>query len=83
MAVHVYSLLNSYIYGFALQEVSLPFNTERQAVEVTDAILQQFHSDDYPHLAEVGIEHVTHGYAYADEFEFGLDVILNGMDHVR
>jgi hypothetical protein len=33
MAVHVYSLLNSYIYGFALQEVSLPFKTEQQAVE--------------------------------------------------
>jgi tetracycline repressor-like protein len=76
-------LLNSYIYGFALQEVSLRFRTGQQAVEVTEAILQQFHSDDYPHLGEVGIEHLTRGYVYADEFEFGLDVILNATEHMR
>ena len=82
-AVHVYSLLNSYVYGFALQEVSLPFKTEQQAVEVTEAILQQFPSLEYPHLAEVGIEHVAHGYVYAEEFDFGLDAILNAMEHIR
>ena len=83
MAVHVYSLLNSYIYGFALQEVSLPFKSVQQAVEVTEAILQQFPSHEYPHLAEVGIEHVAHGYVYAAEFAFGLDVILDGVEHIR
>ncbi len=78
-AVHAYSMLNSYIYGFALQEVSLPFSTEQQAMEVTDAILQQFPADDYPHLAEVGREHVARGYRYGDEFGLGLNVILKAL----
>ena len=84
MAAHAYSLLDSYIYGFALHQASLPFKTSEEAIEVADSILRQFPADAYRHLAELTIQHVLQpGYDYADEFEFGLELILDGLDRVR
>jgi AcrR family transcriptional regulator len=80
MAAHAFSLLDAYVYGFALQEASLPFDSET-APEVADAIMAGFPSDAYPYLAELTIEHVLQrGYDYGDEFEIGLDLILNGLE---
>jgi hypothetical protein len=84
MAAHAYSLLDSYIYGFALQQMSLPFNTSEEAAEVAQDIFEQFAADQYPYLAELTFEHVMKpGYDYGDEFEFGLDLILDGLARVR
>jgi AcrR family transcriptional regulator len=81
MAIHAYSALDSYIYGFALQEKSLPFDTPGEAGEVAEIILSQFPADEYPYLIETVVEHVTKpGYDYADEFQFGLDLILDGLE---
>ncbi len=81
MTAHAYSLLDSYVYGFALQEsVSLPFDKET-APELAEKILAQYPTDEYPHLAELATEHVLKpGYDYGDEFEFGLDLILDGLE---
>jgi AcrR family transcriptional regulator len=84
MAAHAYSALDSYIYGFALQQTSLPFDSGEQAEEVAETILRQFPVDAYSHLAEMATEHVMKpGYSYAAEFEFGLDLILDGLERVR
>src|SRR5919108_1697999 len=84
MASHAYSVLDSYIYGFALQQASLPFKTSNEAVEVADSIRRQFPADAYPHLVELAVKHVLQpGYDYADEFGFGLDLILDGLERAR
>jgi hypothetical protein len=84
MAMHAYSALDSYIYGFALQEKSLPFETPDQVAEVSRLMLAQFPTSDYPYLTEAMVEHVGQpGYHYADEFEFGLDLILDGVAIAR
>jgi len=84
MAAHAYSALDSYIYGFALQQASLPFKTSEEVVDVAERIIRQFPADAYPHLAEMVVQHVLQpGYDYADEFEFGLDLILDGLERVR
>jgi len=81
MAIHAYSALDSYIYGFALQEKSLPFDTSDQVGEVAEIILSQFPADEHPYLAESVVEHITKsGWEYSDEFEFGLDLILDGLE---
>jgi hypothetical protein len=83
MTAHAYSLLDSNIYGFALQEsVSLPFDKET-APEAAERILAQSPTDTYPHLAELAIEHVLQpGYDYGNEFEYGLELILDPLDYV-
>jgi AcrR family transcriptional regulator len=83
MAAHAYSLLDSYIYGFALQQKNLPFD-ESNVAEMAQTMLQQFPADEYPHLAELTFKHVMKpGYDYGDEFEYGLDLIIDGLERVR
>jgi len=77
---HAYSALDSYTYGFALQQIALPFDTGEQAAEVAEQILGRNVATDYPYLAEIASEHVMKpGYSYAKEFEVGLDLILDGL----
>ena len=81
MAAHAFSVLDSYIYGFALQETSLPFETSEELEAVAETIFEQFPADEYPYLTEMAVEHALQpGYAYANEFRFGLDLILDGLD---
>jgi AcrR family transcriptional regulator len=84
LAAHAFSALDSYTYGFALQEASLPFDTAEETAEVAQMILAQLPADEYPHLTEMTIEHVLQpGYDYGNEYEFGLDLILDGLERAR
>jgi AcrR family transcriptional regulator len=84
MAAHAYSLLDSYIYGFALTKMNLPFDTSQEIAEVAQRMLQPFPLDEYPNLTKMLTEHVMRpGYDYGDEFEYGLDVILDGFERAR
>ena len=80
LTAHAYALLDSYIYGFALQEASLPFGTGEEAARVAEEISAQFASGEYPYLTEIAMAHVIQpGYDYADEFETGLELILDSL----
>lgn len=80
LAAHAFSALDAYIYGFALQERALPFQTGEEAAELAAAILAEEDRDAYPHLRELAVEHVLRpGYSYAAEFAFGLDLVLEGL----
>jgi AcrR family transcriptional regulator len=81
MTAHAYSLLDSYIYGFALQEASLPFDTPEKTTQVAQEIFGQFPAGEYPHLTELTIQHILQpGYHYSGEFEIGLDLILDAIE---
>ena len=82
MAAHAFSALDSYIYGFALQEATLPLgDTEEETIEVAQMMMAQVPADEYPHLTEFTTEHILKpGYDYGDEFAFGLDLILEGLE---
>jgi AcrR family transcriptional regulator len=83
LAAHAFSVLDSYIYGFALQERSLPFDSPQHTAELAQDLLGRFSVDEYPHLAELTTELVLQpGYDVADEFEFGLDLILDGLQRL-
>jgi len=81
LAAHAYAALDSYIYGFALQERGLPFDTPEETSALAQAMVAQFPVDEYPHLAAFTFEHVLQpGYDFGNEFEFGLDLILDGLE---
>jgi AcrR family transcriptional regulator len=83
MAAHAISVIDGYVYGFALQQINIPLQSTEQVAEVGQNILQHL-GREYPHLAEMITEHAMKpGYDYADEFEFGLDLILDGLDRLR
>jgi AcrR family transcriptional regulator len=80
LTAHALALLDSYVYGFAVQEAALPFHGPDSATEVTGDIMRRFAAGEYPHLVEMATEHVLRpGYDFADEFAFGLDVVLDAM----
>ncbi|HVD53434.1 MAG TPA: TetR/AcrR family transcriptional regulator [Propionibacteriaceae bacterium] len=84
MAAHAYSVLDSYIYGFALTKMNLPFETSDDVADVAQSMLQPFPPDEYPHMLEILTDHVMKpGYNYGEEFEYGLDLILDGLERVR
>ncbi len=40
--------------------------------------------EQFPHLTEMILEHALRpGYAYAEEFAIGLDLLLDGLERVR
>ncbi len=81
LAAHAFSVLDSYIYGFALQEASLPFESGAETAQLAQEILARAPASEYPHLTELTVEHVLRpGYDYGDEFEVGLDLILDGLE---
>ena len=77
-ATRVYNVLDSYIYGFALQEATLPFSSPEEMASMSEQMLVAV-ADAYPHLATVQRELVGSGFDYADEFEAGLDIILGAL----
>jgi hypothetical protein len=81
LAAHAFSVLDSYIYGFVLQENGMPFDTEEELSDVAGGILQQLPVVEFPHFFEMITEHALQpGYSYGAEFAFGLELILDGLE---
>ena len=77
---HAISAVDSYLYGFALTDVSLPFDSPEETSELAAQILAGMPAEEYPHLRELTTEHVLQpGYDYGKEFELGLDLVLDGL----
>lgn len=75
-----YASIDAYVYGFALQEAGLPFNTEEEMAEVATMMVDNFPSDAFPNLAAFTFDHVLQsGYSFAAQFDAGLDLILEGL----
>jgi AcrR family transcriptional regulator len=80
MTVHAVSALNIYTYGFAQQLANLSFNTVEEAADVGKAVMEQFPFDTYPYMGEMVSQHMMKaGYRAMDEFEFGFNLIIDGL----
>lgn len=81
LTAHAYAVVDSYVYGFVLTELNLPFKTTEETRELAGAIFDQLPPGAYPHLVELTKEHVLKpGYSYSNEFDFGLDLVLDGLE---
>jgi AcrR family transcriptional regulator len=82
MTAHVYSLLDSYVYGFALTEVSMPATGGTDMADLAGGLIDPLPDGAFPHLSEFAAGHVMQpGYDYRTEFEYGLDLILDALEH--
>jgi AcrR family transcriptional regulator len=81
LAAHAYAVLDSYVFGFVHTELTLPFRGEAEAQRVAANIFEHLPAGAFPHLVELTTEHVLKpGYSYANEFPFGLELILDGLE---
>ena len=95
MTIQAYSVQDAYIYGFALQEKSLPFESAEESAAVAEEQVREFAelaeerqfdslAEEFPYLAEVVAGHVAKvGYDFAAAFEYGLDLILDALEERR
>ncbi len=78
LAAHAYSVLDSYVYGFVHTEQSLPFQSDEAPEDFAAELALP--AEQYPHMVEMMTEMVVgQPYAYGDEFEYGLELILDGL----
>src|SRR5690242_16326708 len=81
MVAHSFSAVDSYVYGFAMQEANLPFRTPEEGVAMATTFLDHFPATEYPHLAAFTVEHILRpDYSYGEEFAYGLDVLLDALE---
>ncbi len=77
---HARAVLDAHLYGSVLQESNLPFNDRDSLAGLVDPFVARLPEGDLPHLRAYLLEHMLQpGYAFADEFEVGLDLILAGL----
>jgi AcrR family transcriptional regulator len=81
-AAHAFWLLDSYVYGHVVQETSLSFSTSEVTNESGESILEQITTNEHPHLVELEEHALRSEYSFDNEFEFGLDLILDALERI-
>lgn len=80
MTAHAFAVLDAFIYGFALQESTLPMDGPENVAEIAGPMIERMSADDYPHLTEFAVQHIMKpGYDFGEEFTFGLELIIAGL----
>ena len=84
MATHANWLLDSYVYGHALQDASVPFDDAGEFADMAeDVYLPQLPADEFPFLNESASALMAAGYEPTQEFAFGLDLVLAALEPLR
>lgn len=84
VVAHAYAIVDAFVYGFAVQEASLPGGGEGAEWDaVTEGLVAQLPVDELPNLVAFTAEHVMQpGYDFASSFEVGLDAVLDGIERL-
>lgn len=82
LSAQAFSVIDAYVYGFALTERNLPFDPSTTTDAVDFAVEVAPLLGDYPHLAEL-VQHLTASgeYSFSQQFEEGLEIILAELEH--
>ena len=81
LTAHAYAVIDSYVYGFAMSEASLPINGPETVSEVAESMMLQYLAADYPNLLEFTTGHILQpGYDFGLEFDYGLDLVLDALE---
>ena len=80
MAARAFSVLDSYIYGFGRQQLNMASASDLEPEEMAEAFLRALPADEYPYLREMVVDYaMSSGHDEDADFEFGLDLILDGL----
>ena len=82
MADRVWNAIDSHIYGFTLQELNFPFEAAEYS-EVAKTGLSLIPADKYPYLNRLTHYVIEGRYDGIHDFDFGLELLLNGLDKFR
>jgi AcrR family transcriptional regulator len=81
---HAYHALDSHITGFTLWQVNFPFDTREELLDLAEDFLRKIPADEYPYFIEHAQQHLVEPDPdEPNEFDFGLDLILDGLERLR
>jgi AcrR family transcriptional regulator len=82
LVIRAIMALDSHTYGFVLQELAWAFDTEN-ATEMAAAFARGLPAGEYPHVLAMAEMVTTTPHGVPADFEFGLDLILDGLERLR
>ncbi|MCA0438784.1 MAG: TetR/AcrR family transcriptional regulator [Actinobacteria bacterium] len=81
LVAHAYAVVDAFVYGFVLQEATLPFGSGDEAADMVRSGPMADGLADYPNMAwfaeQVGL---VPGYSFDREFGPGLELVLDGIE---
>lgn len=84
MATRAFSLMDAYVFGYAAQEINLPFGSTEDLSEIAANIKELLPAGEFPHFTEVILDYASRPeWNFEEEFAFGLDLILDGLERAR
>lgn len=82
MADHAWNALDSYVYGFTLQKLNFRFEPQEYA-KMAKAFLPMIPAAQFPYLNGLSQQVIDGQHDGLHGLEFGLDLILDGLDKLR
>ena len=82
MIFHAYHILETHLLGSTLQQLNFPYQGEELA-DMVRTFLKDFPMDEYPNMVEHIKQHLEPRPRSQTGFEFGLDLILDGLERAR
>jgi AcrR family transcriptional regulator len=79
MADQAWNAIDSHIYGFTLQELNFPLEASDYS-EVATSFISMIPREQYPYMNQLSQQVIDGSYDGLHDFEFGLELILNGLD---
>jgi len=80
LAAHAFSILDCYIYGFGLQNSSMVSNSDASYETQAETFHKNIPAESYPYLTNLTELIMRTGYDEKADFEFGLKLILDGLE---
>jgi len=81
MTHHAYHALDSHITGFTLWLVNMPFDSREELLDMAKDFIPSISPERFPYVIEHAQEHLEDPDPdEPSEFEFGLDLILEGLE---
>jgi AcrR family transcriptional regulator len=86
---HGYHAIDSHITGFTLWLANMPFSTSAELADLAKGFLKELPEDEFPYMVEHVHQHIRAATRpkpvtpEPTEFEFGLDLILDGLERLR
>jgi AcrR family transcriptional regulator len=81
LADYAWNAMDSYIYGFTLQELNFPVEPDQYA-ETAGSHMHLLAAGDYPHMTEMASSVMDGNHTGVHDLTFGLDLILDGLDRI-
>ena len=80
LAAHAFSVIDSYVYGFSMQDTRLPFESELGPAAMANTMLVELDATEFPYLTELIRDK---GLRSGAEFHYALDLILDALERDR